>query len=137
MKTRFTGALSLLVGLAAIVLGVWGFSLTEAMTEASSSKPFDAQHWSLHWRTWSLLIVTLGVALLAAGSALLKRKRWGFILLALVAVLAAFIPWLLRIVGFSRYVFEQPRVTECGVFLTIGIASFFAYQRSGVMHAET
>jgi hypothetical protein len=137
MKTRIAGSLSLLAGVVAVALGAWGFSMTEAMTEAPSSQPFDAEHWSFHWRASSLLIVVLGFALLAAGTALFKYKRSGFVLLAFVAALAALLPWVLRLVGFSRYVFEQPSALESTIFISIGIASFPAYRHSGTTHAKT
>jgi hypothetical protein len=107
------------------------------MAALPAPQPFDASDWSLHWRVSSVLIVVLGVMLVAAGVALFRRRRSGFALLLCVAATTALLPWLLYIVGFSRYAFEQPTVLESAVSLAVAVTAFIAYRRFKVSDATT
>jgi hypothetical protein len=111
--------------------------MTEKMDMLPGSQPFDASDWSLHWRASSVLIVALGVLLVAAGAALFRRRRWGFALLLCVAATVTLLPWLLYVVGFSRYAFERPTVLESAVSLAVAVAAFIAYRRFQVSDATT
>ena len=137
VKTRIAGVVSILGGLAAVVVGVLGFTMTKAMTDLPASQPFDAQQWAFHWKVSSLLIVAIGAALAVAGSALLKRKRWGFMVIVSAATVTALLPWVLSIVGFSQYAFEQPTVLESAVYIAIGIAALIGFRRFGAGSERT
>ena len=137
MKTRIAGVLSGFAGLAAVVVGGWGLTMTEATSELPASQPFDPRHWALHWKISSILIVAIGVALTVAGSAIFRLKRWGFVVLMFAAAVTAILLWAFTIVGFSQYAFEQPTVLESAVSLAVGIAAFVAYRRSRAGNERT
>jgi hypothetical protein len=71
----------------------------------------------------------LGLALVCAGLALFYGKRWGFMLLSLTALMAALFPWLMSIVGFVRYAFEVPRISESLLYLAVGAGSLLGHYR--------
>lgn len=131
MKTRIVGVLSILAGVVAVAVGAWGWAETESMAAFPAPPPFYPKLWSLHWRVSSLIIVGLGLALLVAGAALLKSKRWGFVLLSVTVISAAFVPWLFSFSGFSVYSFEQPSVFESCILVAVGVCALVAYRRWG------
>ena len=99
------------------------------MATASPPQSFNAEDWSVHWRLWGITLIVLGLALVWAGVALIYGKRSGFILLAAVALVAALFPWLLSIVGFARYAFEEPRMNESLLYLTVGAGALLGHYR--------
>lgn len=128
MKTRIAGVLSILIGLAAAISGAWGFITAESMASLPAPASFDAEQWTLHWRTSSAIMSALGIGLIVSGAALFRSRRLGYLLLATAVIISALVPWMFIVFGFGLYAFEQPRVLESVILLAVGIAALVAYR---------
>lgn len=133
---RATGTVVLLVSLA---LGVFSFlairdaeSMAKSLPEISAAfgEQLDGANWKAHWLVTSISYAVGSSVGVAAGAAMLARKRWGLLLLCLVlsgALVFDVASWLS---GVQKYAFETSEPVELAVLAVLAILSWSAYVRS-------
>ena len=124
MPLRIGGVAVLLLGLALAAAGIVGILRGPSMLSSG-----DSSTWLYHWRLWGIGIACGGGAIAIAGVALALGKRWGFLLLALVMIFAATVPWIIQGFGLTRYPYERPGSMETFVFLALALPALWGYFR--------
>ena len=112
-------------------------ALADAQARTRDSAAIDSSTWLHHWRLWGIGIACCGAAVAIAGAALALQRRWGFMLLALIMLLAATGPWILQGVGLASYAFERPGSTETFVFVVLSLTAFWGYFRHSRREPDT
>jgi len=121
---RIGGIAVLLLGVALAATGIVGTVRGPSMPSAG-----DSSMWLYHWRLWGIGIGCGGGAIAVAGVALALGKRWGFLLLALVMIIAATAPWVIQGLGLARYPYERAGSMETFVFLALSLPPLWGYFR--------
>lgn len=133
---RATGTVVLLFSVA---LGVFSFlairdaeAMARSLPEISAAfgEQLDGANWKAHWLVTSIFYAVASLVGVAAGAAMLARKRWGLLLLCLVlsgALVFDVASWLS---GVQKYAFEASEPVELAVLAVLAILSWSAYVRS-------
>lgn len=127
MLPRIVGVLCIPAGLALLGLGVRGILDAQALVldhlaaALRRDSSLDVCAWRNRWIWWCSVAATAGAAIGIAGGAILFRKRWGFLVLACIAALGAFGPWILELLGLVKYPYEKANVAETFVLLALSL----------------
>lgn len=133
MLQRIVGILLAIFGLTIVVLGGYGLYETNSMAAnlaiASHTQgvAFDPLSWASHWRISSLSLLVLGAAVAAAGVVCARKRAWGLLLLAAIALFVLATQWLLEKSGFAQYPFEAMNPWESISYVAIAVAAVFAF----------
>jgi hypothetical protein len=136
MRKWFLLATGILTALLGGVLTVLGLSGAQHASERAApllalslqlGEHLDPSDWQRHWELSSLTTAAAGGALVLGGIAIALRKRWGFLILGSTLVLTAAFPWMLKIVGMSRYPYETVGWVETLVLLTLAFVAFCGF----------
>lgn len=127
MLPRVVGALSVLVGLVLLGLGVWGvldaptLAVDHLATALRRGSSLDVCAWRTRWIWWSSVAATVGAAISVGGVAVMFGRRWGFLVLACAAAFCAFGPWMLELFRLVKYSYEKANAVETFVLLALSL----------------
>ncbi len=133
---RATGTVVLLLSVALGVFAILAIRDAETMAEslpeisAAFGEHLDGANWKAHWLFTSLFYAAASVVGVAAGAAMLARRRWGLLLLCLVLSAALVCDVATWLSGLQRYAFEASEPVELAVLTVLTILSWSAYARS-------
>jgi hypothetical protein len=136
VKLRIFGSALFLAGTALAFIGITGYlrgpsiaAFINAASREFHGTDVDWCNWLRHWKAWATGIGFGGLALAVSGAALATRRRWGFLLLAIVLTLSAIVPWLLQALKIPRYTYERAGIPETLVTLVLAVVALLAYIR--------
>jgi len=124
------------VSLVAIASGVWflaqapAIAATLALMAEGIGRPFSSTNWLLHWRLGAIADVLLGLFGFASGIAMLRRRRWGFLLWAIVVSAVLLMDSLILLTGPPAYAFESVEPLELLFVAGLTAASWLYLIRS-------
>jgi hypothetical protein len=138
---RTSGALSLrIVGGASIVLGVCivalGFSQVGISKDIAASLTSGGHAWSLptsrevfltRVKIWSGVVVFVGALTVVSGVGMALRRRWGFHLTVIAAVVMLLFPLMSRIFLAKEYAFEELSLVDFGIVAAVGLSASLAW----------
>ena len=136
MFTRIFGLSAVAIGVCCLVFGVYGAVKAASMggdllVEANAGViALDPADWIARWRESCLMIAAAGAVAIVGGTMILKGRPLGFLLVAVIAVLLAVLPWIGQALGATRYAFEQASLAESLAEGAIAVAALVAYGRS-------
>ena len=136
MRYRTHAVLIAVISCAVAALGAWGLTSGQryaallSLRDAPIASHFDVSDWAAHWRLSSAVVVALGLTGVAAGVALMRRKRWAFVLLAVAALATVAFSIIGAAAGYSRYDFEEPLRFHNVLLLLVAAWGLFYYFRS-------
>ena len=134
MSPRIVGAGILLTGIVLAGLGVYGTlrgpslaALSDALTQADTASEFDCCSWLHHWWAWGIGMICAGGAIAIGGVALMRHRRWGFLLLAGALSAAAIAPWMIQALGLASFAYERANATETCIYLALSSVAVWGW----------
>lgn len=118
--------IAILIGVAFVGEGTYGWLMTDTMASHATAG-FDATDWRIHWMLWSEAAIAIGLMTGAGGVAAVRRRFWGFLLIALAATVCGLFPWLLHALHWTSYAFEVPRRSETTLCFLVAISMIAIY----------
>jgi hypothetical protein len=132
------GAALTLIGITGTLRGPSTVALADALRPSGDTGAVDCCTWLHHWHLWGIGITGSGALLVMAGTALASRRRWGFLLLTSLLMLAAIVPWALQAFHLARYPYERPNIAETLVYVLMSAMAAWGYvRRPGIDAPET
>jgi len=133
MVLRVIGVLALVVGLAAFVLSCYGlfegpdFSRNLASWWKTQGVFLDSSHFQFRWMIAMAIYGGTGIVLGGGGVALLLGRRWGLLVISVVAIVTSVYPWILQVLGLTRYGFESAGAGDTVALIAVASAAAAIY----------
>src|SRR5262245_21722099 len=129
MVSRIVGISAALVGAAAVAMAVWSFVTVETMAReaASLGSTIDMNLWKQRMQMSSAVVSIAGLVTIVGGLALVRRRRWGLLLLAIAAAALGAFPWALAATGQAVFPFEAPSLAETVLLGAVVVVAVIAY----------
>lgn len=125
MRMRAIGVLVGLCGVIGVAIAVAALSMQNPLAPSGGAGDAQSQQWLVHWRTWNLVTLLIGVATAFSGLGIYFRRQWGILLILVVALILAGAPWVIHFMGLLRFDYEKPRLWESLLFAAVAVAATY------------
>jgi len=137
MKMRAIGVLVGLCGVIGVAVAVDALLMQNPLAPLGSVRDAQAQQWLVHWRSWNLVALLIGIATVFSGLGVYLRKQWGFLVLLVVSLILAVTPWVFHRAGLVRFGYEEPSFWESLVFAVVAAAAAYGFALHGRANVKT
>lgn len=133
MPLRIVGWVSIILGVCIVALGLNLWGVSKAIASAVTS---DGHAWSLpvsrdvfltRSKIWSGVVISVGVLTVAGGLGMAFRKRWGFHVAVVAALVMLLFPSMSRLFPEKAYAFEDLSLVDFGVVAVVGLSASLAW----------
>jgi hypothetical protein len=133
MPLGFVAAASIILGICIVALGLNQWGVSKAIASAAAS---DGHAWSLpvsrevllmRAKIWSLTVISVGVLTVVGGFGMAFRRRWGFHIAVVAALVMLLFPTMSRIFLPKEYAFADLSLVDFGVVAVAGLSASLAW----------
>lgn len=133
MPLRFVGAASIILGVCIVALGLnqWGVSKAIAAAVTSGGHawnlPVSREVFLGRAKIWSETVISVGALTVIGGLGMAFRRRWGFHVAVVAALVMLLFPTMSRIFLPKEYAFADLSLVDFGVVAVAGLSASLAW----------
>ena len=133
MPLRFVGAASIILGVCIVALGLNQMGVSKAIAAAVTSEghawslPVSREVFLARAKIWSGVVILVGVLTVFGGLGMAFRKRWGFHVTVVAALVMLLFPTVSRLFLAKAYAFEDLSLVDFGVVAVVGLSASLAW----------
>jgi hypothetical protein len=133
LPLRFVGAASIVFGVCIVALGLNPMGVSK---EIAASLTGGGHAWSLpvsrevfltRSKIWTGIVISVGVLTVVGGLGMAFRKRRGFYIAAVAALVMLLFPSMSRLFPAKAYAFEDLSLVDFGVVAVVGLSASLAW----------
>ena len=140
MLRKAIGSVVLLLGVLALLLGLFGYGQASEMAPLAGGSSSDVVTWESHWRAATITYATLGALMAVGGALILQGYIWGTLVAAAAVATGGALPWIATMTNYARFDFESPNAVETillfGMAVFLGILFMHREKWSGMATAD-
>jgi hypothetical protein len=133
MPLRFVGAASIVLGVCIVALGLNQWGVSKAIVAAVTSEghawslPVSREVFLTRAKIWSGTVISVGALTVVGGLGMAFRRRWGFHVTVVAALVMLLFPTVSRLFLAKAYAFEDLSLVDFGVVAVVGLSASLAW----------
>jgi hypothetical protein len=133
MPLRFVGAASIVLGVCIVALGLNQWGVSKAIVAAVTSEghawslPVSREVFLTRAKIWSGTVISVGALTVVGGLGMAFRRRWGFHVAVVAALVMLLFPSMSRHFLAKAYAFEDLSLVDFGVAAVVGLSASLAW----------